>query len=56
MDILKHFEKPKSNESTQILEKIKTLNYNISIAFNRLDQLLKQIEQKLPENVEKSNN
>ena len=28
-------------------EKIKTLNYNMSMAFNRTDQLLKQIENKL---------
>ena len=54
MDILEHFKRPKTNESTQILEKIKTLNYNMSVAFGRLDQLLKQIEQKLPENVDKS--
>ena len=31
----------------QIFEKMKTLNYNMSVAFNRIDQLLKQIENKL---------
>ena len=31
----------------QTLEKLKTLNYNIHTAFNRLDQLLRKIENKL---------
>jgi glutaredoxin len=42
--ILKGFKKSKFSESKQILEKIKTLNSNINIAFIRLDQLLRQIE------------
>ena len=31
----------------QTLEKVKTLNYNISMAFVRLDQAIKQIENKI---------
>ena len=33
--------------SRQALERVKTLNNNINMAFNRLDQMLKQIETKL---------
>ena len=42
--ILKSFKKSKFSESKQMLEKIKTLNSNINMAFIRLDQLLRQIE------------
>ena len=41
---LKNFKKSKFSESKQVLERIKTLNSNINIAFIRLDQLLRQIE------------
>ena len=33
--------------SRQALERVKTLNNNINMAFNRLDQMLRQIETKL---------
>ena len=33
--------------SRRTFERIKTLNYNINLAFGRLDQLLKQIETKI---------
>ena len=33
--------------SRQTFERVKTLNNNINMAFNRLDQMLKQIETKL---------
>ena len=33
--------------SKRTLERIKTLNYNINIAFGRLDQLLRKIETKI---------
>ena len=42
--MLKGFKKSKFSESKQILEKIKTLNSSINIAFMRLDQLLRKIE------------
>ena len=47
INIIKNFKKSEFNGSTQILEKIKTLNYSINTAFGKLDQLLRQIENKL---------
>ena len=47
IEILNTFEKPKHDDSVVALERIKTLNSNINIAFGRLDQLLRQIEQKI---------
>jgi hypothetical protein len=44
---LKSYVPSKYTESKQTLEKIKTLNYSISVAFSRVDQLLKQIETKI---------
>ena len=49
ISILKSFKKSEFSEARQALEKIKTLNSNINIAFGRLDQLLRQIETKLNE-------
>ena len=45
--ILNSFEESNFSIEKQIFEKIKTLNYNMSMAFNRTDQLLRQIENKL---------
>ena len=42
-----------SNER-QILERVKTLNYSMSMAFSRLDQLLRQVETKLNTDEHKS--
>ena len=47
INILNNFKKSEFSEARQALEKIKTLNSNINIAFGRLDQLLRQIEQKI---------
>ena len=47
VNILKNFKKPNFSESKQALEQVKTLNYNMAMAFRRLDQLLKQMEQKI---------
>jgi|TARA_R110002033_G_scaffold111887_2_gene157291 glutaredoxin len=47
INILKNYKKSEFSESRQVLEKVKTLNSNINIAFGRLDQLLRQIEQKI---------
>ena len=44
---LKSYVPSKYTESKQTLEKIKTLNYNINVAFSRVDQLLRQIETKI---------
>ena len=47
IDTLKSFEKITFNESKQALERVKTLNYSMNVAFGRLDQMLRQIEDKL---------
>ena len=47
INILENFKKSEFSESRQVFEKIKTLNSNINTAFGRLDQLLKQVEQKI---------
>ena len=47
INILNNKEKSKYSDSKRTLEKVKTLNYNMSQAFQRMDQLLKQIETKL---------
>ena len=44
VNILNNFEKSKFTIEEQTYEKLKTLNYNISTAFQRTDQLLRQIE------------
>ena len=43
--IVNDFKKSNFPVEQQNLEKIKTLNYNINMAFQRTDQLLRQIEQ-----------
>ena len=52
--ILKTFKDSPYDESRQILEKMKTLNFSINMAFGKLDQLLRQIENKL--NTEENGN
>ena len=47
INILENFKKSEFSESRQVFEKIKTLNSNINTAFGRLDQLLRQVEQKI---------
>ena len=47
IQLLKNFKKSEFSESKQVLERIKSLNYNINTAFGRLDQLLRTIETKL---------
>ena len=44
IELLKNFKESEFDLSHQNNEMLKTLNYNISIAFGRLDQLLRQIE------------
>ena len=53
-DRLKSFETPKYTQSRRTFERVKTLNYNINIAFSRLDQLLRQIETKINTDEHKS--
>ena len=45
--ILKNYKQSEFETSIQVLEKVKTMNYNIATAFSRLDQLLRTIEQKI---------
>tara|TARA_R110001599_G_C11917522_1_gene628139 strand:- start:46 stop:420 length:375 start_codon:yes stop_codon:yes gene_type:complete len=47
VNILKNFNGNSDVSLFKVLENIKTLNYNMATAFQRLDQLLKQIEQKI---------
>ena len=44
IELLKNFKESEFDLSHQNNEMLKTLNYNISVAFRRLDQLLRQIE------------
>ena len=47
INILKNYKQSEFETSIQVLEKVKTMNYNIATAFSRLDQLLRTIEQKI---------
>ena len=47
VDILSNTVEVETSYSAMNFEKIKTLNYNIFNAFNRLDSVLRQIESKL---------
>jgi len=47
INILNNKENSKYDYSRQTFEKVKTLNYNMGQAFQKMDQLLKQIETKL---------
>ena len=47
INIIKNYKDNNYDNSKLILEKIKTLNYYMSQAFQRTDQLLRQIENKL---------
>ena len=56
INIIKEFKESKFDYSIRSFERIKSLNFNILTAFNRLDTTLKNIENKLnkEENVNKS--
>ena len=45
--ILNNFKESSFSIEQQVFGRVKTLNYNINIAFNRIDNLLKKIENKL---------
>mgnify|MGYP006169286945 FL=1 len=47
IDIIKGYGESSFSIEKQTLEKLKTLTYNISVAFGRTDQLLRQVENKL---------
>ena len=46
-NLLLDFKKTPYSDSRRALERVKTLNYHMNTAFGRLDQLLRQIENKL---------
>ena len=58
INIIKEFKKSKFDYSIRSFERIKSLNFNILTAFNRLDTTLRNIENKLnkEENGNKSTN
>ena len=58
INLLKEFKESEFSLPYRNNEAIKTLNYNVAMAFGRLDQTLRKIENKLntEENVDKSNN
>jgi glutaredoxin len=53
IDTLKSFEKITFNESKQALERVKTLNYNINMAFRNLTQLVLSSIKKVDEKIDK---
>ena len=58
VDIIPNFKESKYDENRRVLELLKTLNFNIFTAFQRIQQLLTQIEDntKKEENGNKRNN
>ena len=47
INIIKNYKQSEFQMPFQVLEKVKTMNYNMATAFQRLDQLLRTIEQKI---------
>ena len=54
INILQTFPDSSHDYNKRTLERVKTLNYNMSIAFGKLDQLLRQIETKINTDEHKS--
>ena len=46
VDLVKNFDKSKFSDSKRTLELVKTLNYNIYTAFNRLNKVIEELENK----------
>ena len=47
INLLETFQSSEYDDSRRVLERIKTLNFQMSTAFGRLDQLLRKIETKI---------
>ena len=47
VNMLETFKESSFSESKKTLERMKTLNYNINMAFGKLDQMLRKIETKI---------
>ena len=56
INILQNFTDCSYDYTKRTFERVKTLNYNINMAFGKLDQLLKQIETKINTDEHKSTN
>ena len=56
INIINNFKTSKFSVQKQTNERLKTLNYHINIAFQRIDQLLRQIETKINKDEHKSTN
>ena len=56
VDVIKNHQKSSFTKDTIIVQQLKTLNYNIQVAFSRTNQLLTQIETKINTNEHKSTN
>ena len=54
INILQTFPDSSHDYNKRTLERVKTLNYNMSVAFGKLDQLLRQIETKINTDEHKS--
>jgi len=54
INIINNFKELSFDWSRRSFERVKTLNYNINMAFGRLDQLLRQIETKINTDEHKS--
>jgi glutaredoxin len=54
INILQNFPDCSYDYTKRTFERVKTLNYNINMAFGKLDQLLKQIETKINTDEHKS--
>ena len=56
IEILKIFKVSEYDNTKIAIERIKTLNYNIASAFQKLDQVIKRIENKINTNEHESTN
>ena len=54
VDKLKSLKTPRYTQTQKTFERVKTLNYNMNLAFGKLDQLLRQIETKINTDEHKS--
>tara|TARA_R100000049_G_C1865793_1_gene27484 strand:+ start:133 stop:531 length:399 start_codon:yes stop_codon:yes gene_type:complete len=54
VEIFNNYEKPDLDNYDILLERMKTLNFNIAFAFRSLDQILRDVNEKLGENGDKS--
>ena len=56
MSVLKTFKQSEFSIDKQSFEKLKTLNYNINMAFGKMDKILREIETKINKDEHESTN